>query len=179
MKKFLVFGISAIMACIFTFSALAAPAVQEVKRVEVAVEDVIDLPATRALSATKTLVKDSATNFGTGITTSVGQIVDLSGALPTGASVTNVTIYCPKSVKVTQSRFTAIENFILSNGSKNVSVKFWVTDNPTSTSSTTSLNGIQSNLKWKIQVQGKTIMNESGMDGFTIGGGCKLIVEYK
>lgn len=180
MKKIFLFGISAMMACSLSFSALAAPAAaEEVKTIEIAMEDVIDYQATRALSANKTLTKDSATTFTTGIITSVGQVVDLSRDLPAGATVTKVTIYCPSSVKVTQSRFTSIENFLIDNGDKEVTVKFWQTDRPPTTSSTTVLNGNPNNLKWIVKVQGKTAMNESGMDGFTVGGGCKLIVEYK
>lgn len=180
MRKIIAFGLSVIMAVSMSISAMAAPETNETKTVVVSIEDVIDNTSTRAASATKSLAKDSATLYSTGTITSVGQVIDVSSVLPKNATVTNVTIYCPKSVKITQSRFTAIENYIISNSAAKATVKFWQTDTPPSTSKTKSLNGLvtTANSKWTIQVQGRVAMNETGFDGFTVNAGGKLIIEY-
>lgn len=179
MKKLILFGVSAVLAYSMSFYAIAAPAIDEFKTIEVSMEDVIDMPSTLASSYTETLGKDFANISGTGIATSPGLLIDFSKILPVGSTVTEVTIYCPTSVKITQSKFTGIENYIITRGDKKAIVKFWQTDRPTYTSTTTELNGPNANTIWKIQIQGKVAANQSGMDGFTVGGGGQLIIKYK
>ncbi|WP_294352649.1 hypothetical protein [uncultured Clostridium sp.] len=152
---------------------------EEVKVAEVSLSDV-SLRGAVTSKSTKTLSKDFATsNRNTGTITSIGQYVDFSKVIPAGSRVVSVTLYCPTSVKVTQSKYTAINSYIISNGNKQASVKFVKTNSPSSTSKTTALAGEAANTKWLVKIQGNVLMQYTGMDGFTVNGGSKMIIEYK
>ena len=146
---------------------------------------VIDLDSTSSVYANKkstdiTLGKDWAMSTGTGIVYSIGQIVDLSKYLPSGSTITDITIYCPKSEKVTQSKFTSINNYELTDQSANktTTVKFWRTDNPSSGSNTSYFSGDSSITKFYVRIQGNILQQYTGMDGFTVYGS-KMIVQYR
>ena len=117
---------------------------------------------------------------GVGTVYSIGQIVDLSKYLPSGSTITDITLYCPRSEKVTQSKFTTINNYELTNKSTNnkTTVRFWRTDNPSSSSRTSYFNGDSSNTKFYIRIQGSILQQYTGMDGFTVYGS-KMIVQYR
>ena len=106
--------------------------------------------------------------------------VDLRNLIPAGAKVTNVIAYCPKSVRVTQSKFTALEYFKISNGGTEKDIRFYKIDKPTSLypCNTKELNGTDASAIWKIRVQGYNAAQDTFMDGFTIFGGCQLVIEY-
>ncbi|MGN8774395.1 hypothetical protein [Candidatus Weimeria sp. HCP3S3_B5] len=131
-------------------------------------------------SSNITLNKDWAMSTGVGTVYSIGQIVDLSKYLPSGSTITDITLYCPRSEKVTQSKFTTINNYELTNKSTNnkTTVRFWRTDNPSSSSRTSYFNGDSSNTKFYIRIQGSILQQYTGMDGFTVYGS-KMIVQYR
>ncbi len=131
-------------------------------------------------SSNITLNKNWAMSTGVGTVYSIGQIVDLSKYLPSGSTITDITLYCPRSEKVTQSKFTTINNYELTNKSTNnkTTVRFWRTDNPSSSSRTSYFNGDSSNTKFYIRIQGSILQQYTGMDGFTVYGS-KMIVQYR
>ena len=63
-------------------------------------------------------------------------------------------------------------------GNKKI-VSFVKTNSPSSTSKTTALAGEAANTKWLVKIQGNVLMQYTGMDGFTVNGGSKMIIEYK
>lgn len=153
----------------------------EIKTVEVPLVDVLEDYATYAInqSTTSTLAKDFATSRSTGKISSIGQNIDLSKVIPTGSKVVSVTIYCPTNVSVTQSLYTSIDNYRLTNGDgTTATVKFQKTNTPTSTSKTTAFAGDNASSLWFVQIEGTVMMQHTGMDGFTVFGGSKMIVEY-
>lgn len=171
------------MAITINISAFAAePATEKnssIKQIEVSLKDVMDLSSIASISNTKLLAKDLATSSGqTGTITSIGQYVDFSGVLPIDSKVVSITMYCPTSVKVTQSKYTTISSFVISNDLTKTTLKFLKTDTPTSQCKTTAFAGAPANVKWFIQIQGQILMQDTGMDGFTVLDGSKLIVEY-
>ena len=89
----------------------------ELKTVVIDMEDVLPGDAvTLATSSpvTKTLSKDYATSSGqTGVITSIGQIVDFRSVIPEGATIQSITLYCPTGTRVTQSKYTAINNYLV------------------------------------------------------------------
>lgn len=85
-------------------------------------------------------------------------------------------MYCPTSVKVTQSKYTAIKSFVISNNLTKTTLEFLKTDKPTSQCKTTAFAGDSANVKWFIQMQGQILMQYTGMDGFTVFGGSKINV---
>ncbi len=78
------------------------------------------------------------------------------------------------------SKFTTINNYELTNKSTNnkTTVRFWRTDNPSSSSRTSYFNGDSSNTKFYIRIQGSILQQYTGMDGFTVYGS-KMIVQYR
>lgn len=184
LKKILSLVLSLLMVTTINVSAFAAEPVAKdhntVKQIEVSLADVMDFSSRTGNSYTQQLSKDFATSTGqTGTITSIGQYVDFSRALPKDSKVVSVTMYCPTSVKVTQSKYTAINSFIISNGSNQTTLKFLRTNSPTSECKTTSFAGAPANVKWFIQIQGQILMQHTGMDGFTVLGGSKMIIEYR
>lgn len=181
MKKILSLVLSLLMVSVSSISAFAAEPVAEknsnTKQIEVSLEEVLSSVASS--SYTKDLSKDYATSTGqTGTITSVGQYVDFSQVLPAGSKVVSITMYCPTSVTVTQSKYTTINSFIISNGSKDTALKFLRTNAPTSECKTTFFADASANVKWLIKIQGQILMQYTGMDGFTVFGGSKMIIEY-
>ena len=66
------------------------------------------------MEETKILSKDYATSSGqTGVIKSVGQIVDFSKVIQEGATIKSITIYCPTGTRVTQSKYTTINNYLV------------------------------------------------------------------
>ena len=155
----------------------------ELKTIIVDMEDVLSGDAaTLATSspATKTLSKDYATSSGQiGVITSIGQIVDFSTVIPEGATIQSITIYCPTGTKVTQSKYTTINNYLITDleTADTITIPFKRTDNPSSTSTSTALTGKPANVRFLVQIQGKILQQYTGMDGFTVFGG-KMIVAY-
>ncbi|MEC1178237.1 hypothetical protein P9B03_07050 [Metasolibacillus meyeri] len=187
MKKLIYAGLTAIMVL-----AVGAPATfakenipvegTEIKTVEVPLVDVLESSSLYAInqSTTSTLAKDFATSKGqTGKIKSIGQYIDLSKVIPKESNVVSVTIYCPTNVSVTQSKYTSIDNYIVKNSAgSTATVKFQKTNTPTSTNKTTALAGSRADGLWFVQIEGTILMQHTGMDGFTVFGGSKMIVEY-
>lgn len=184
MKRILSLVLSLLIVSTIHISAFAAePAVEKsstIKQIEVSLDDVVDLSNKGSNSYTQQLSKDFATSTGqTGTITSIGQYVDFSRVLPIDSKVVSITMYCPTSVKVTQSKYTSINSFIISNDLNKTILKFLKTDSPTSQCKTTFFADAPANVKWFIQIQGQILMQHTGMDGFTVFGGSKMIIEYK
>lgn len=184
MKKILSLVLSLLMVTTLNLSTFAAEPttkdMDQLKQIEVSLEDVMDFSMRAGSSYTKQLSKDFATSSGqTGIINSIGQYVDFSSVLPKDSKVVSITMYCPTDVKVTQSKYTAITSFIISNGSTQTALKFLRTNSPTSECKTTDFAGTPANVKWFVQIQGKILMQHTGMDGFTVNGGSKMIIEYR
>ena len=132
-------------------------------------------------TSTKTLSKDYATSTGqTGTITSIGQNVDFSSVIPQGSVIESITIYCPTGTRVTQSKYTTINNYLISSyeTGTTATVSFKQTNSPSSTSKTTSFSGEAANVKFLVRIQGKIIQQYTGMDGFTVFGG-KMIGTYR
>lgn len=132
-------------------------------------------------TSTKTLSKDYATSTGqTGAITSIGQNVDFSSIIPQGSVIESITIYCPTGTRVTQSKYTTINNYLISSyeTGTTATVSFKQTNSPSSTSKTTAFSGEAANVKFLVKIQGKIIQQYTGMDGFTVFGG-KMIVTYR
>jgi len=72
-----------------------------------------------------------------------------------------------------------VATFIVSNGVQKTTHKFLRTDTPTSQCKTTYFAGASANIKWLIQIQGQIALQDTGMDGFTVFGGSKMIIEYQ
>jgi hypothetical protein len=178
MKRIISIMLMFVMICSLSFPVMAQEVEdsRQIKTIEVSMANLL----TKNSQATKLLEKDSGRLFNqTGIVQSTGQYVDFTKVLPTDAKVVSVTIYCPTSVKVSKGKFTSIDSFIIRNGAKTASVKFLKTNSPTSTSKTIVLAGERASIKWLVQIQGKVLSNYTGMDGFTVYGGCKMIIEYQ
>lgn len=179
--------VSILLSLLMVFSIMSTTAfaadnsvenASDVKTIEVSLADVITAAANPTSS--KDLAKDFATSTGqTGTIYSIGQYVDFSSAIPAGSTIVSVTMYCPTSVRVTQSKYTAINNFIISSGSNRGTIPFVRTDTPTAACKSTLLAGAPANVKWLVQIEGKILMQDTGMDGFTVFGGAKMIIEYK
>lgn len=156
----------------------------ELKTVIVNMEDVLSGDAvTLATSPSKTkiLSKDYATSSGqTGVITSIGQIVDFSSVIPEGATIQSITIYCPTGTKVTQSKYTAINNYLVTDlvTRDTITIPFQKTNNPSSKSTSTALAGKPANVRFLVQIQGKILQQYTGMDGFTVFSG-QMIVAYR
>ncbi len=156
----------------------------ELKTIIVDMEDVLSGDAvTLATSpqATKILSKDYATSSGqTGVITSIGQIVDFSRVIPEGATIQSITIYCPTGTKVTQSKYTTINNYLVTDldTADPITIPFQVTSNPSSKNTSTELAGKPANVRFLVQIQGRILQQYTGMDGFTVFGG-KMIVTYR
>ena len=161
---------------IFSMSGVSVKAAQlqennELKTVMVDMKDVAIVYASTSTS-TKTLSKDYATSTGqTGAITSIGQNVDFSSIIPQGSVIESITIYCPTGTRVTQSKYTTINNYLISSYETG-------TNSPSSTSKTTAFSGEAANVKFLVKIQGKIIQQYTGMDGFTVFGG-KMIVTYR
>lgn len=187
LKKFIFSGLTAaIVLSIGMPATLASKYIpttddNEVKSIEVPLEDVLDT-SLYAINPTNTSVlsKDFATSAGqTGKVTSIGQYIDLTKVIPAKSKVVSITIYCPSDIKVTQSQFTTIDNYLISyDGSTSTAVKFQKTNNPTSTSKTTFFKDKDANVRWFVQLEGTILKQHTGMDGFTVFGS-KMIIEYK
>lgn len=153
----------------------------ELKTIIVDMEDVLSGDAvTLATSpqATKTLSKDYATSSGqTGVITSIGQIVDFRSVIPEGATIQNITLYCPTGTRVTQSRYTAINNYLVTDldTGDTTTIPFQVTSNPSSKNTSTALAGKPANVRFLVQIQGRILQQYTG---FTVFGG-KMIVAYR
>ncbi|MFJ7733693.1 hypothetical protein ACIQXF_17645 [Lysinibacillus sp. NPDC097231] len=188
MKKLLYAGLTAAMVLSTGTPATLAKeniptdGTVELKTVEVPLVNVLEDFSTYAInqSTTSTLTKDFATSTGqTGKIKSVGQYIDLSKVIPKDSKVVSVTIYCPTDVSVTQSKYTSIDNYLVKNGAgSTATVKFQKTNTPTSTSKTTAFAGEEASSLWFIQIEGTILMQDTGMDGFTVFGS-RMIVEYK
>ncbi|OOM79052.1 hypothetical protein CLPUN_17790 [Clostridium puniceum] len=184
MKKMLSFILSILMVSIGGITAFAAePTVEEnnnIKKIEVSLGNVMDLSNIANSSCTQVLSKDSGNLINkTGIVTTVGQFVDFTKVIPAGSTIASITIYCPTDVKISQGKYTTIDNFIISNGSDKTAVKFLRTNTPTSRCKTTFFKDAQANIKWFVQIQGTVLSQYTGMDGITVFGGSKMIIEYK
>lgn len=134
-----------------------------------------------AKTASTILTKDWATSTGqTGTITSPGKIVNLSEILPADATIESITIYCPVNTRVTHSRYTIIKNYLIHNygKEKDATVPFKRTDSPSSASRTYEFSGEPANTKLLVQIQGRIIQQDTGMDGFTVFGG-KMIITYR
>lgn len=156
----------------------------ELKTVVVDMEDVVTgdvMVCATSSSKTKTLSKDYATSTGqTGVITSIGQNVDFSSYIPEGSTIESITIYCPTGTKVTQSKYTTINNYLITSYKTGTvaTVPFKKTSNPSSTSKTTAFAGQAGNVKFLVQIQGTILKQYTGMDGFTVYSG-KMIVTYR
>lgn len=174
---------------IFSMSGVSVKAAQlqennELKTVMVDMKDVATGDAivyASTSTSTKTLSKDYATSTGqTGAITSIGQNVDFSSIIPQGSVIESITIYCPTGTRVTQSKYTTINNYLISSyeTGTTATVSFKQTNSLSSTSKTTAFSGEAANVKFLVKIQGKIIQQYTGMDGFTVFGG-KMIVTYR
>jgi hypothetical protein len=184
LKKIISLFVTALMVSTLSTTVLAAEPIatqnNDVKQIEVSLDNVIKSSRTASTSYTEELSRDLAYSKQgqTGTINSIGQYVDFSKVLPKDSKVVSITIYCPTDVKVSQGKFTSINSYIIRSGSDNTTVKFQKTDRPSIENKTTYFAGSPANVKWFIQVQGTVIKQYTGMDGFTIYGG-KMIIEYK
>jgi hypothetical protein len=139
LKKALSFVLSFMLILgIFNVNAFAAESpVQKdgVKTVVVNMEDVM-VTAAANQSKTMTLAKDMASKSGTGTVTSVGQLVDLRNLIPSGSTIVSITMYCPTEVKVTQSPFTAINNWVVAGPQGSCTIPFVRTNTATTLQNT-------------------------------------------
>lgn len=181
MKKPLSLVLSTILIfSIFSVNVFAAEApaqINDTKTVVVEMEDV--LAATANPSKTMTLTRDIASMSGTGTVTSVGQLVDLRTVIPAGNDIVSITLYCPTIVKVTQSLFTSIDNWVVTGPQGSCSIPFWRTNTPTTMCKSTVFAGTDANVRFLVNIQGTILQNQSGFDGFDVFGGAKMIIEYK
>ena len=156
----------------------------ELKTVVINMEDVLSGEASvfaASQSKEKTLPKDYATSSGqTGVITSIGQIVDFRSVIPEGATIQSITLYCPTGTRVTQSKYTAINNYLVMDldTGDTTTIPFQVTSNPSSKNTSTALAGKPANVRFLVQIQGRILQQYTGMDGFTVFGG-KMIVTYR
>lgn len=154
----------------------------EIKTIVVDMGDVLlDDIVTYASPAAMTLSKDFASSSGqTGVITSPGQIVDFSRIIPEGATIQSITIYCPTSTKVTQSKYTTINNYIVTDleTGESVTIPFKITDKPSAISTSTAWAGEAANVRFLVQIQGRILQQYTGMDGFTVFGG-KMSIAYR
>lgn len=156
----------------------------ELKTIIVDMEDVLSEDVvTLAISpqATKTLSKDYAISSGqTGVITSIRQIVDFRSVIPEGATIQSITLYCPTGTRVTQSKYTAINNYLVTDldTEDTTTIPFQVTSNPSSKNTSTVLAGKPANVRFLVQIQGRILQQYTGMDGFTVFGG-KMLVTYR
>ena len=126
----------------------------ELKTIIVDMEDVLSgdvVTLATSPQATKTLSKDYATSSGqTGVITSIGQIVDFSSDIPEGATIQSITIYCPTGTKVTQSKYTSINNYLVTDldTADTITIPFQTTSNPSSKSTSTALAGKPANVRF-------------------------------
>ncbi len=156
----------------------------ELKTVVINMEDVLSGEASvfaASQSKEKTLSKDYATSSGqTGVITSIGQIVDFRSVIPEGATIQSITLYCPTGTRVTQSKYTAINNYLVMDldTGDTTTIPFQVTSNPSSKNTSTALAGKPANVRFLVQIQGRILQQYTGMDGFTVFGG-KMIVTYR
>ena len=156
----------------------------ELKTVVINMEDVLSGEASvfaASQSKEKTLSKDYATSSGqTGVITSIGQIVDFRSVIPEGATIQSITLYCPTGTRVTQSKYTAINNYLVTDldTEDTTTIPFQVTSNPSSKNTSTVLAGKPANVRFLVQIQGRILQQYTGMDGFTVFGG-KMIVTYR
>lgn len=182
MKKVLSLILTLIMFLSFPVTSFAAEAEatenSEIKTVEVALADVIQ-PFANA-TAKKVLGKDFANSSGTGKIISPGQIVDFTNAVPAGSTIVSVKIYCPTAARRSQSPYTTIDNYVLTHLDSGIqsTVKFQVTDNPSTISTTTFFANQAASSRWIVQLEGTILMQYTGMDGFTVYGST-MIIEYK
>ena len=144
---------------IFSMSGVSVKAAQlqennELKTVMVDMKDVATGDAivyASTSTSTKTLSKDYATSTGqTGAITSIGQNVDFSSIIPQGSVIESITIYCPTGTRVTQSKYTTINNYLISSyeTGTTATVSFKQTNSPSSTSKTTAFSGEAANVKF-------------------------------
>lgn len=155
----------------------------DTKRVSVSLNSISSesLFAATTPSIKSVLSKDAAYSKGaTGTITSTGQYVDLSKIIPKGSEIKGITIYCPTTIKVTQSTYTTIDNYLIKHTEKtgSTSVKFQKTNSPTTSNKTTALNGLSADTKLFVQLQGNVLRQVTGLDGFTVMGG-EMIIEYQ
>lgn len=177
MKKIISLCLSIIMLCAVSMpvSATEIGVEKEVKTYEVSLGDALAFPEDR----TFTLGKDTGRLFNTtGKVYGVGQYLDLTDELPENSIIENVTIYCPTNVKVSKGMFTVLDDFTLTTAEGEGTVEFWKTNDPSYRNETSELNGTDASTLWYIQVDGTVIQNYTGMDGFTMYPGAKLIIEY-
>lgn len=155
---------------------------ETIKTVELDLNDVLNGSTyASASTATKVLTKDYASSSGeTGTIYSFGQTVDFSKSIPAGSTIESITIYCTTDVKVTQSKYTTIKNYVIQNlnTGTTATVPFQQTNSPSSTNKTDLFAGQNANTKFLVRIEGKILMQYTGMDGFTVFGG-KMIVTYK
>ncbi len=163
-------------------SAFAKTADETVHTIEIDLTDY--LVSAAASTADLTLGKHMASKSGTGAVYSLSESFNLS-TLPTGAKVVSVTAYYPTRVSTSQSTFTAITDFEITNVASNraILIPFLVTDPNVlgrldSRCTSTLLAGADAKTTWKIRIKGTILQNLSGFDGFTVWGGAKVIVTY-
>lgn len=182
MKRILSFVMSLALFCgILSMNSFASEAhgqADKIKTVMVDMNDVMTLAAKNS-SKTMTLSRDMASKNGIGSVTSVGQFVDLRTVIPSGSQIVSITMYCPTNVKVTQSPFTAITNWVVQGTQGTCSIPFARTNSATANCKSTVLAGDAANVKFMVTIQGTIFQNQSGFDGFTVNGGAKMIIEYK
>ena len=156
----------------YTFAAEKSPKIEtnvsdltegKLKTVIVDIEDVLSEDTTvfaTSSSETKILSKDYATSSGqTGVIKSVGQIVDFSKVIQEGATIKSITIYCPTGTRVTQSKYTTINNYLVTDLDTGdaITIPFQTTNNPSSKSTSTALAGKAANIRFLVQIQGKIL----------------------
>lgn len=86
----------------------------------------------------------------------------------------DATITKAEEVKVAEVSLSdvSLRGAVTSKSTKTLSKDF-------ATSKTTALAGEAANTKWLVKIQGNVLMQYTGMDGFTVNGGSKMIIEYK
>lgn len=131
--------------------------------------------------AIQSLSKDFAVSSGqVGTIHSIGQIVDFRKIIPDKATIKNITIYCPTHTRMSKSKYTVIEDYVITNveTNKSATIPFWVTDEPSEKSKTGKFKGQEANVRFLVRLKGRILQQYSGLDGFTVSGG-KMIIEYE
>jgi hypothetical protein len=167
---------------IFNLNVLAATPVTGDGETEIIVVDFSEVVVPNSANRfQRDLRSHSAHTPGVGIINSITETVDFSNIVPNGRRIVSITLYCPTFVRVTQSPFTAIQSFVVSHPDRQgvVTIPFVRTDRPSFNSTSTAFAGLDANVRFQVQVQGRVLSNATGLDGFTVMGGARFVLEVR
>jgi len=165
---------------IFSLNAFAAaPAIgDEIQTVVVDLADVL-VPLSSS-SRAYTRVQHAGHRAGTGPVQSPPETLDLSGVIPNNREIVSITVHVPSNIRVTRSQFTAIQNFEITHQNGRVAtIPFTHTDNPGANSRSIAFAGLNAGVRYTLRITGSVLSNTTGLDGFTVFPGARLIVEFR